>query len=475
MIIDGGIMNKKFNKRSIVRNGLYFLDFVILNIVYSLSLYYLKRDFDYHEIVTLIMVVAITFFSFRLYNMYQELEHIRYRKLLVKSFIANGVSALFAGLVFLLRQDYGEKMVIRVFLITFIITTLTRFFAKQYISFKYKKANVLIIGYENDIKDIIKKFFIKYHLTYNISYISPENIEAESFENIDEVLVSQNILPKKKEEIVTYILTNNLSYKIIPGNYEIVVATANDGQIYDSFIFYKMSSSRFAYKFIKRFIDIIGSLTLLAISWPFMVLASLALKIESPNAPIFYTQPRVTINERLFDVFKFRSMIVNAEEESGAILAKKNDDRITRVGGILRKFRIDELPQLINVLKGDMSLVGPRPERPEFTSEYEKKIQLYSYRHRVKAGLTGLAQISGYYSTTIEDKTKHDLFYVEKHSIMLDIKIILLTIEVMLNPSKAEGQGDFATLEEILDKYRHKIEKVDNVYRITRIGTKSKN
>lgn len=466
-------MNNKFYKRSVVRNGLYFLDFVILNVVYSLSLYYLTRNYNYHEIITLVMVVAITFFSFKLYNMYQELEHIRYKKLLVKSFIANGVSALGAGLIFLWRQDYGEKMVIRVFVITFIITTMTRFFAKKYISFKYKKANVLIIGYENDIKDIIKKFFIKYHLTYNISYISPENIDVDSFNNIDEVLVSQNIMPKKKEEIVSYILTNNLSYKIIPGNYEIVVATSYEGQIYDSFIFYKNSSRRLGYKFFKRLIDIIGSLLLFIISWPFMILAIIALKIENIGAPIFYTQPRVTINERIFDVLKFRSMIVNAEEESGAVVAQKNDARITKVGSILRKFRIDELPQLINVLKGDMSLVGPRPERPEFTSEYENSIQLYSYRHRVKAGLTGLAQISGYYSTTIEDKTKHDLFYVEKHSILLDIKIILLTIEVILDPSKAEGQGDYANLEEILERYKFKIEKSGNIYKIIKFGHKS--
>ncbi len=459
-------MNNKFYKRSLVRSILYVLDFIILNVVYTVSLYYLTRRIEYHEIMTLIMVITITFFSFRLYNMYQELEHIRYRKLFVKSFIANAVSALSAGIVFLWRQDYGEKMIFKVFVVTFLITTLTRLFAKWYISIKYKKANVLIIGYENDIKDIMKKFFIKYRLTYNISYITPENIETVSFDNIDEVLVSQNILPKKKEEIVSYILKNDLSYKIIPGNYEIVVATANDGQIYDSFIFYKMSSRHLTYRLWKRLIDLIGSLLLLILSLPFILIATIALKIESHKSPVFFTQARVTRNNKIFKVIKFRSMFVDAEKNSGAVLAEKNDSRITKVGDILRKFRIDELPQLINVLKGDMSLVGPRPERPEFTNEYNKKLLLYDYRHRVKAGLTGLAQISGYYSTTAEDKLKHDLFYIEKHSILFDIKIILLTIEVFLDPSKAEGQGDFATLEEILNKYKYKIEKKDNIYKI---------
>lgn len=464
-------MNKKFYKRGLVRSSLYVLDFIILNTVYSISLFYLTRKLDYYELTTLFMVVVISFFSFRLYNMYQELEHIRYRKLLVKSMIANAVSAFGAGLIFLWRHNYGEKMVLRVFVITFLITTMTRFFAKKYISYKYKKAKVLIIGYENDIKDIMKKFFIKYHLTYSISYISPENIESDSFNNIDEVLISQNIGPKLKEEIVSNILKNNLSYKIIPGNYEIIVSTSNDGQIYDSFIFYKMSSRHLVYRFMKRMLDLLFSSILLVITIPFMIIAALALKIESPMDPIFYTQTRVTRNNRIFNVIKFRSMIVDAEKESGAVVATKNDARITKVGTILRKFRIDELPQLINVLIGDMSLVGPRPERPEFTAKYSKQLSLYDHRHRVKAGITGLAQISGYYSTSIEDKLKHDLFYVEKHSLLFDLKIILLTIEVVLDPSKAEGQGDYSSLEDILKQYKYEIRKTGNIYDLVKNQT----
>ena len=467
-------MDNKLYKRSIVKSGLYFIDFIILNIVYSISLYYLTRRIEYHELMTMVMVITITFFSFRLYNMYKELEHNSYRTIAVKSFIANGVSALFAGIVFLIRQDYGQKMIIRVFIVTFLITTITRFLAKMYISFKYKKTNIVFVGYENDIKNIMKKFFIKYHKTYNIAYMSPENVDHRSFAGYDEVLISQNILPKKKEEIVAYILKRRLSYKIIPGNYEIIVSTATAGQIYDSFIFYKMSSMRFIYRMFKRGIDIIGSLVLIVLSSPIMLFAIIGLKIESFKSPVFYTQDRVTINNRIFKVIKFRSMIEGAENKSGAVLAEKNDNRITKFGNFLRKFRIDELPQFFNVFIGDMSLVGPRPERPVFTKEYSKAMLLYDYRHRVRAGLTGLAQISGYYSTTAEDKLKHDLYYVENYSILFDIKIMLLTIEVFLEPSKAEGLGEYSTFEEILTQYNYAIEKAGNINKIINIQTGGK-
>ena len=465
-------MENKFYKKNKVKSILYIIDFIILNLVYSVSLYYLTRRIEYHELMTMIMVITITFFSFRLYNLYKELEHNSYRTILVKSLIANAVSSLFAGMVFLIRQDYGQKMIIRVFFITFSLTTLTRFLAKMYISFKYQKANIIFVGYENDIKDIMKKFFIKYHKTYNLSFISPENVDHRSFAGVDEVLISQNILPKKKEEIVAYILKRRLSYRIVPGNYEIIVSTATAGQIYDSFIFYKMSSARLLYRFFKRLIDIVGSVCLIVLSSPFMLLAILGLKVESLGSPVFYTQDRVTINNRIFKVIKFRSMIVGAEKESGAVLAGKNDTRITKFGNLLRKFRIDELPQFFNVLKGDMSLVGPRPERPVFTKEYSKSLLLYDYRHRVRAGLTGLAQISGYYSTIAEDKLKHDLYYIENYSLLFDIKIMLLTIEVFLEPSKAEGLGEHSTLEEILKTYNYEITKIGNINKIykTKMG-----
>ena len=442
------------HKKDLVKNGLYIFDFILLNVIYFISLLYLTRRVEYHEVMTMLMVVAITFLSFRLYNLYRELEHMRYRDVAVKSFIANSVSILGAYVVFNIRQDYGERIILIVFPATLIITTISRMIVKKYICSRYEKTNILFIGEKEDLKDIVKKFFLKYFRTYNINYVEPGNLTPDVYENMDEVLIAQNVWVQDKEKIVAEILKRRLSYRIVPGDYEILVAASQAGQIYDSFIFSKMTSKRTLYRFIKRLMDLLGGLLIFLVGLPFMLLAVVALKLENFRAPIFYTQERVTMNDRRFKVIKFRSMIVNAEKHSGAVLAGKNDARITAVGHVLRKFRIDEIPQCINVLLGDMSLVGPRPERPEFVEEFKGQLPLYGYRHRVRAGLSGLAQISGFYSTTAADKLKHDLYYVEQHSIILDLKILLLTLEVILTPSMAAGLDEYLSLEELVARNR---------------------
>ena len=153
---------------------------------------------------------------------------------------------------------------------------------------------------------------------------------------------------------------------------------------------------------------------------------------------VFYKQERTTIDGRVFNVLKFRTMVEDAEKD-GAVLAAKNDDRITKVGGFLRKTRLDEIPQLLNIIAGDMSIVGPRPERQELNEEYEKGLPEFSYRLRVKAGLTGLAQIEGNYNTSPKDKLTLDLMYIENYSLKLDFKIMLRTLVVVFLPHKSDG------------------------------------
>jgi lipopolysaccharide/colanic/teichoic acid biosynthesis glycosyltransferase len=153
------------------------------------------------------------------------------------------------------------------------------------------------------------------------------------------------------------------------------------------------------------------------------------------KASVFYAQTRVGENGRLFDIYKFRSMVVDAEQDGIPRWAEKNDTRITRVGSLLRKFRLDEIPQLYNILKGDMSFVGPRPERPEFVQRLVKKIPFYNERHRVKPGLSGWAQIRYSYGASEEDgleKLQYDLYYVKNYSILLDALVLLQTAEVVL-------------------------------------------
>lgn len=186
---------------------------------------------------------------------------------------------------------------------------------------------------------------------------------------------------------------------------------------------------------VKRSFDIIASLLLLAVSWWLMLLTALAIYIESGfGAPVFYRQKRVGYRDVPFDVIKFRSMRVDAEK-NGAQWASQSDDRVTKVGKFIRKYRIDELPQLLNVLKGDMSFVGPRPERPEFVKGFEETIPYYKERHRVKPGITGWAQLCYPYGASEFDtrqKLQYDLYYVKNYSLFLDMTIMLSTVEVIL-------------------------------------------
>ncbi len=185
----------------------------------------------------------------------------------------------------------------------------------------------------------------------------------------------------------------------------------------------------------KRFVDILASFALLMVSWPFMLIVACAIYIESGfKGPILYRQTRVGELDENFDVFKFRSMRTDAEL-NGAQWAKENDSRVTKVGAIIRKIRLDELPQIWNVFRGDMSFVGPRPERPQFVDEFDKKIPYYRKRHRVKPGITGWAQLCYPYGASEYDavqKLQYDLYYVKNYSLFLDVTIIVHTIEIIL-------------------------------------------
>jgi sugar transferase (PEP-CTERM system associated) len=188
--------------------------------------------------------------------------------------------------------------------------------------------------------------------------------------------------------------------------------------------------------FLKRAFDIAASLAIALLCWPIMLGVVLGVRLESGRGqPIFYRQERVGEHGRPFWLYKFRSMRTDAEMDGVAVWAKSNDDRITRVGRICRKLRFDELPQLWNVIRGDMSIVGPRPERPQFVSDLETKIRYYNLRHSIKPGLAGWAQLSYPYGASEEDaaeKLKYDLFYVKNHNLFLDMVILIETVEVVL-------------------------------------------
>lgn len=193
----------------------------------------------------------------------------------------------------------------------------------------------------------------------------------------------------------------------------------------------------------KRIFDVTGALSLLIFLSPLFLLIACCIRLEDGGA-VFYRQVRCTKDMREFEIYKFRSMVPDAEKRCGARLAGKNDERLTRVGRLIRNTKLDELPQLVNILKGDMSFVGPRPERPEFIAEAIERIPEFVLRTRVKAGLTGYAQVMGTYNTDFLDKLKWDLMYIENGSLFLDVKILLMTFAAVFRKENCE---DFSKWE----------------------------
>lgn len=194
-------------------------------------------------------------------------------------------------------------------------------------------------------------------------------------------------------------------------------------------------------RFGKRCLDLVILIPVLIIGIPFMLLTALAVKLYD-RGPVIYKQERLTLEGKTFYLYKFRSMVVDAEKDGVARLAKQGDRRITPVGKFIRATRLDELPQLFNILKGDMSFVGPRPERPSIAKDYEEAIPEFVYRLKVKAGLTGYAQLYGKYNTTAYDKLKLDLMYIQGYSMLLDLKLIVMTVKILFMKDSTEGLSD---------------------------------
>jgi exopolysaccharide biosynthesis polyprenyl glycosylphosphotransferase len=232
-------------------------------------------------------------------------------------------------------------------------------------------------------------------------------------------------------------LNLGVDFYIVPDMYDIVAGHLKTNQIY-GFPLVRLFPSPLSplEEKVKRLIDVFFSFLILFFSFPITAWVFLLIKLDSPGQG-FFKQERVGKDGALFYVYKFRSMVVDAEKHTGPVWAQKNDNRITRVGRIIRKIRIDEIPQFYNVLKGEMSIVGPRPERQFFVEKFKKQIPLYANRLRVKPGLTGYAQVKHKYDSSLEDvkeKLKYDLFYIENISLRLDLKIMFRTIFVVLFP-----------------------------------------
>ena len=328
-----------------------------------------------------------------------------------------------------------------------LLAALWSFIAHQwyYKSFPPKKSAIIYdrrYGIEGLIQDygLQKKFEVTYTAAAEDCI---QNLSA--LQDMDTVFVS-GVNSHERNVILKYCIANDIDVYVIPRIGDIIMSGARKMHMFHLPVLrVGRCNPRPEEKIIKRLFDIISSALALLIISPVMIVTSIAIKAHD-GGPVFYKQERLTKDGKIFKVMKFRSMRVDAEKDGVARLSTGDkDDRITPVGRVIRKLRIDELPQLLNILSGSMSVVGPRPERPEIAAQYENELPEFKLRLQVKAGLTGYAQVYGKYNTTPYDKLQMDLMYIANPSFVEDLRIIFATIKILFLPESTDGIAEGQT------------------------------
>lgn len=313
-------------------------------------------------------------------------------------------------------------------------------------SFIYKNIfaprKLLVVHGERPVDDILQKFASrkdKYTIEKCINISEGIGaVCAEATERYDAVVI-WDIDVQTRNEIMKFCYGKNIRVYIMPHISDVILKGSDMLNLFDTPIFltreYVLTMDQ---RFFKRMIDLVCAVILAVVASPIMLVTAIVVKLYD-GGPVLYKQVRVTRDNKEFKIMKFRSMRVDAEKDGVARLASKNDSRITPIGKFIRKVRIDELPQLFNIIKGDMSFIGPRPERPEIIKQYVEEMPEFAFRTKVKAGLAGYAQVYGKYNTTPYDKLKLDLTYIENYSLWLDIKLMLLTLKILFSAESTEG------------------------------------
>ena len=278
----------------------------------------------------------------------------------------------------------------------------------------------------------------KYNITGLISAEEGYDAIVKKIPQYDAVILNDVAAPLRND-LLKFCYRYRVRTYVAPKLTDIMIRGAKNISLFDTpLLLVKGTGLTPAQRVGKRMMDIVLCAIAMIPAAPIMAVVALAIKLED-GGPVFFKQKRMTRNGREFDILKFRSMIVDAEKYAGAVLATDNDPRITKVGKVIRATRLDEIPQILNILKGDMSIVGPRPERKVIADEYCKDIPEFAYRLKVRGGLTGYAQIYGKYNTSAYDKLRLDLMYIENYSLMLDIKLIILTLRIIFSKESTEG------------------------------------
>lgn len=354
---------------------------------------------------------------------------------------------IYAQISMMARTPFAPKM----FVMMFLEQTVTVIVYVQLANNLYRRLfpprKLMLIHGERPIEDICLKFDSrkdKYsitrcvHINKGIKSLRREILDSYNSGECNAVVI-WDISVEERNQLLKFCYAQSVRVYLMPKLTDVILMGSEQLHIFDTPILlnreYQLTMDQ---RIIKRSIDFICSLILLTLTSPIMLVTAAAIKLYD-GGPVLYKQVRCTRNQREFYIMKFRSMCTDAEKDGVARLAQKNDGRITPIGRFIRKCRIDELPQLLNILKGDMSFIGPRPERPEIIAQYVEIMPEFTYRMKVKAGLAGYAQVYGKYNTTPYDKLKLDLTYIQHYSVWLDLKLMLLTLKILFWPDSTEG------------------------------------
>ena len=411
---------------------------------YPYLLYHGKTKFfrNGHLLIILIYFVLLFFFA----GMYGALK-IGYLKP-TDVFISEVFSLLFVNVISYFQISLMANWVVEVapiaevMLIQTLISAVWVYVCNACYYKAFPPRDILIIHGERPIDDIVAKFESRRD-KYKIKKCMKvsEGMEAVKKEIGEQygAIVLWDISVAERNELLKFCYSRSIRVYMMPKISDVLVKGADQLHLFDTPVYLTREYSlKVEQRLAKRMIDLICSVLLLVIASPFMLITALVIKLYD-GGPVFYKQIRCTRDRKEFYILKFRSMRVDAEKDGVARLASKNDSRITPVGKFIRATRIDELPQLINILKGEMSFIGPRPERPEIIDQYLEEMPEFAFRMKVKAGLAGYAQVYGKYNTTPYDKLKLDLTYIEQYSVWLDLKLMLLTLKILIKPESTEG------------------------------------
>ena len=307
------------------------------------------------------------------------------------------------------------------------------------IMFPPHKVTVLYQNYDpSQMLNKVKTRKDRYRIKDTVNVDMPWEKLTEVIQNSEAILI-YDVHSELRNKILKYCYEKGIRVYMTPKISDILIRSSDNIHLFDTpLLLLRNNGLSFEERFVKRLLDIVVSLLVVVVTSPIMLVIAIAIKLYD-GGPVFFKQKRCTKDGKVFEIHKFRSMIVDAEKEGISVPASEKDPRITPVGNIIRATRLDELPQVFDILDGNMSLVGPRPERIEHVKKYTEEIPEFAYRLKVKGGLTGYAQIYGKYNTTAYDKLKLDLMYVQNYSILLDLKLVLMTIKIMFMKESTEG------------------------------------